>query len=187
MKKMRFNSVTLRTIMTILIISISIGTIILFYFVQQSFEKTISQYQSSSTNAMNDQQIQSIRIAITKLKPTANKAATVAISIQDYQNQAIKDLNKYALLSGVVIEGGFSFDRPIVADTSSQFIVGNLLSKPVVITLANPVNLSSFIYFLKLIENNIPLMQVTGINISRAFGSTTDIITDPLTIEVLTR
>lgn len=187
MKKLQFNAATLRAIMVFSIVSISVGSIIIFYLVQQSFQKTISQYQGSSASALNEQQIQSTKTKITKLKPTAAKAETVAISGLNYQDQAIKDLNKYASLSGVAIEGGFSFTRPVTTEPTSQFMVSNLLSQPVVITLSNPVNLNNFINFLKLIENNIPLMQVTGIDISRAPGSTTDIITDPLTIEVLTK
>lgn len=187
MKKIEFSAVTLRATMLSLILIISIGAIIIFCFVQQSFQKTILQYQSGSASALSNQQVQSIKSKITQLKPAADKAATIAISGQNYQDQAIRDLNKYASLSGVIIEGGFSFTRPITTGSYPQFTVDNLLSQPVIITLANPVNLSSFINFLKLIENNIPLMQVTGINISRAPGSNTDIITDPLTIEVLTR
>ena len=187
MKKMQFNAITLRAIMVLLTVSISVGSIVIFYFVQQSFQKTISQQQGGSTSTLSEQQIQSTKTKISQLKPTADKAATIAILGQNYQDQAIKDLNKYASLSGVVIEGGFSFVRPVATEPSLQFMVGNLLSQPVAITLANPVNLNNFINFLKLIENNIPLMQLTGIDISRAPGSTTDIITDPLTIEVLTK
>lgn len=188
MKKVRFSAIALRSTMLSLILIASIGSMIIFYLVQQSFQKTMLQYQSGSAGTLSNQQVQSTKTKITQLKPTADKAATIAISGQNYQDQAIKDLNKYASLSGVIIEGGFSFTRPITTTgLYPQFTVDNLLSQPVIITLANPVNLSSFINFLKLTENNIPLMQVTGINISRAPGSNTDIITDPLTIEVLTR
>lgn len=188
MKKTGFQPTTLRIILVSVMLLVTAATIIIFLLVQQKLLKNINKTtETQIITSLTTSEAQALKLKINNMEPALEKLDNIAISTQNYQDQAIKDLNKYASLSGVTIDGGFSFSRPITMDITTQIVFGNIQSQPVVITLANPVPFDNFLKFIRLVEENIPLMQLTGINISRSQTSNTDIITDPITIEVLTK
>ncbi len=191
MKKFIIKATSLRLLMIIAIILITAGAVVSFYLVQSALLKSALEKKdetpgSSSTN-LSSHDLKALKEKISSFQNTISKTSTISVIGSKYQDQAIKDLNKYASLSGVIIDGGFSFTRPVSSEASSKLTFGALTTMPVVITLVNPVPIANFIKFLKLIESNLPIMQITGINISRASNSKNDITTDPLTIEILTR
>lgn len=191
MKKNQLNASTLKYSMLAILVSTTLFSIVLFYFVRIGFHKLALEISSSTSNSnminVSPQQVKILQDKILSLQPIINKTSKISIQGAYYQDQAIKDINKYANDSGVIINGGFSFSRPENSGVNSQLSVGNIKTEPVVITIANPVQLSNFVKFLRLIETNLPKMQVSGINIRRAEGSNSEITTEPLLIEVYTR
>lgn len=191
MKNNSFNASKLRiTMISVIIVIIGI-TSTGFYFAQQFLQKFASDVRQSNLRAKADNispvEVNALKTKISDLGSTITKTENIAIPSQNYQDQAIRDLNKYATESGLAINGSFNFSRPTSIGLSTQLSSGAIRTEPVVITLANPVEFSSFIKFLKLIETNLPKMQLTGINISRDQNINSAITTDPLTIEVYTK
>lgn len=187
MKKMQIRATTIRAIMITIILVLTIATFLLFFLVQRQLSKPTQETRTTLGIDIDEDYSAAYGLSAEKQKNINDKILSLSTPKIDYQNQAIKDINRYASLSGVVISSGFSFTRPSTPSSPSQISFGNLTTEPVIISLANPVPLTSFIKFIKLIEGNTPLMQISGINISPAQDSKTDITTGELTIEVLTR
>ena len=189
MNKVNFNASKLRLVMVLLILGLSVAAIFGFNVARQKLQDLSIEASKSNfaikAEAISPQELKTLKSNIEALQGTLGKLEIMAVTSQGYQDKAIHDLNKYAADSGVTINGGFSFTRP-----TTELISGSSTgyhSEPVVITLANPVSYDKFIKFIRLIETNLPVMRLTGINISPSPESPNMIITDPLTIEVYTK
>lgn len=189
MKKFKLKATDIRIIMMVAITLTTILAILSFYLVQKEFLKSALENNTSLPVGGTVQVNSPEQFTSTPALPEGinNKISALSIAKTDYQDQAIKDLNKYGALSQVTIEDGFNFISTTPLPTANNFSLGHLSPEPVTITIANPVPLTNFLKFIKLVENNLPLMQLTGIDIKRYQDSNTDIVTGPLTIEVLTR
>ena len=189
--KISMNATTLRMVMIAAIILMTLGAIVGFSVFRQSMMDSIndSQLDSNVTDAskMTAQQTQTLKTKIAKLKGTSDKLPALTLTSQNYKDEVTKDLNKYAQLSGVSISGDIGFARPATPVVSSQLRFGSVTSMPAVVTLSNPVQISNYLKFIKLIEDNSPLMQLAGISISQSQDSKTEIVSEPIIIEVLTR
>lgn len=191
MKNIKLNATKLRIILLVVILVILTISIVSFFFVQQNlytFAKKInaSEQESDSSN-ITPQKVSKLKAEMSNIQNEILKSSNITIPIENYQTQAINDLKKYANDTGIIIDDDYSFSRPTSLGVSTQLIAGNSQTQPVNITIANPVDYASFIKFLKLVETNLPKMQLTGINVSRVDGSGTQINVEPLIIEVYTR
>lgn len=189
MRQLKIKATNVRIIMMVAITLTTILAVFSFYSVQKKLLKSALDNNTSlpvGESALGNRPEQ---LTNTTALPEdiSSKISALSVVKPDYQDQVIKDLNKYAALSQVTIKNGFNFIGTTPLPATDNFSLGRLSPEPVTITIANPVPLSNFLKFIKLIENNLPLMQLTGIDINRYQDSDTDIITGPLTIEVLTR
>lgn len=80
-----------------------------------------------------------------------------------YQNQIVEDVTKYANAAGVSIVG---FDFPQDINSATVDKTTGLKSLTATITLANHASYTSYIRFLKYIEQNLTKIQITDITIS---------------------
>ncbi len=187
---MKNNATILRIIMTVLVVVLFGSSCVGFYYIQQYLAKYSSTINTSTANDYSNvtaAEIQSLQQKLTSLQNTIGKASDIIIGRDNYQNQAIQDINKYAADSGVSISGGFSFTRPTTAKNSLRLFSGSSDTDPVVFNIENPVEYSRYLKFIRLIETNIPLMQLSGINLSRSESTKTAITSDPISIEVYTK
>ena len=186
MKKSRIKATTMRTAM-IITLSLIIGlTATGFYFTQDWLRNlaTKSNQTSSASTVDNNgsQSLQQIRDDITANQASADKADGMIASSQNYQTQIINDLNKYALTAGVSIVSHKSAQSP-----SLGVKIAGLESDFVTIALANPIPLKNLLQFFKLIETNLPKMQITGIDLTPTSSSSDSVTIEPITIGVYIR
>lgn len=80
-----------------------------------------------------------------------------------YQNQIVEDITKYANSAGVSIVG-FDFPQDITSATVDK--TTGLKSLTATITLASHASYTSYMRFLKYIEQNLTKIQITDVTIS---------------------
>lgn len=101
-----------------------------------------------------------------------DKANELFAAPATYQSQALTDLERYASRAGVSIsETSFSSDSGAAQAT---------------VTLNQPVNYDNLLYFLTLIEGNLPKMQVDTLTVTRT-DTAGEVTTGPIVITVTTR
>jgi len=188
MKKSGIKATSLRTAMTFFIFMIIVVAITGFYYAQgwlSEFATEVNDITYKPTTTDNDAQaLKQLKDEIANNQASGNKANSITISSQNYQSQVTQDLNKYASDNGISI-ANYNFEKPAGVKTSLS--VNGSKSNFVTITLNNPIPFTNFMKFIKSIETNLPKMQLTGINLSRASDSDNDITVEPLTIEVYTK
>lgn len=189
MKKTKLKATSLRSMMIaaiIITIGLAAGG---FYFAQDwlnTFAISVGQTIAQSTNGSNTSQgIQNLKEEMAQKQVVAGKASSITISSQDYQSQAISDLNKYAANTGISITD-YNVAAPATAESTLPAINGVRINY-ITITLGSPIPMTSLIQFLKSIETNLPKMQLAGIKVNQVQGSSNNVSVDPLTIEVYTK
>lgn len=189
-KKSKLTAVSLRKFMTFAIFLIIVLSAVGFYFAQDWIGKYAAQVDQttsgSSVSGSSPQALTKIQEEITENQASGNKASSLIASSQDPQSQVIKDLNKYASATGISI-AGYNLSQPATAGINASATIPGLKSSFITITLNNPIPMKKLLQFFKLVENNLPKMQITGINISSPSASGDDVTIDPLTIEVFTK
>lgn len=159
-----------------------------FYFAQDwlgTYAKSVGQTMAKSTiNVTGAQGLAELLQALNDKQLIVTKLDSFLSPAQNYQSQIINDLSKYAANSGVTITD-YNVSSPNTASTATSTISGVGISY-VTITLSNPMQITSFIKFLKLIETNLPKMQLSGISISGETSSTA-VTVNTLTIGVYTK
>jgi len=188
MKNNRSKAKSLRIALSTLVF-IAIGLSAMgFYFAQDwlgTYAQTVGQTMAKSTiNVTGAQGLSELLQALNDKQYIVTKLDNLIAPAQNYQSQIINDLSKYAATSGVTITD-YNVSTPKTASTATSSISGLGISY-VTITLSNPMQITSLIKFLKLIETNLPKMQLSGISISGE-ASNTAITVEPLTIGVYTK
>lgn len=171
MKKAPFTAVSLRNLMTVIVIVAFVATGAGFYYALTQFETyatqvhqvvvTAGQYNNvGATPAANGQQA--------TLSPILNNFLATPAT---YLSQATQSINAYAQKSGV----------PVANVTAAN---GAVVSA-VTVTFSGPVDYAHFLTFLTYIEHNLPKMYVTALALQHVDGASTVNVTS-LTIGVAT-
>lgn len=124
-----------------------------------------------------------------------------------YQESVINDINNYAKAAGIHVTG-FTFENPVAKDASdksaktetaknSQQIQG-VKTTTVILTLQSPMDYSTFLKFLRMLEENLLQLRLQSLNLSSSAidststtegqpepGQTIDVPT--ITLEVYTK
>lgn len=117
---------------------------------------------------------------------TIDKTSNVYTAKQTYKNVIETDLNKYATNTGINI----TIDSNYIPTTPTAIAtIKDIQSAYIKVTIENPVSYAKLIKFIKAIETNLPIMKLTGINLSRGTNSedSDSIKVEPLIIEVYTK
>jgi len=186
---MKKNHIQATTIRPILIIAVFLSIFLMFggFCLAQDYLKTLANNimgnnSSESSSFQTDQQIKS---DISENQTTVNKLDKFVASSQDYQNQAIIDLNTYASATGISISGQSTTPAP---ETESLATLSNgIQANYIQVELNNPVKYSSLLKFISAIETNLPKMQLTGINITPDSADKSYVSVEPLIIKVYTK
>ena len=180
MKNSKLTAVSLRGILATMIVLMIALAGVGFYFAQtwlRDYSKTVGQAVADSISTGNDiHNLQKLQGELEERQDTIAKASNLITSTQTYQSQSIQDLKTYAAISGVAISN-FSFTT-IGATASASSGSG------VTVTLSSPVPYTSLLKFLRLVEGNIPKMQVSSMSLGRIAGSADSVKIDTITIEV---
>lgn len=189
MKKSNVKATTLRTAMSFIVFIMIGSAIVGFYYAQDWLSKFANEVSSITTtestkNEDNAQALNQLKNEIAANQTAASKAASIIASTQNYKSQVTQDLDKYASNTGISITD-YNFEKP--ATVKTPLSINGVQQNYVTITLKNPIPFTNLLKFIKSIESNIPKMQLTGINLSRASNSDNDVTAEPLVIEVYTR
>lgn len=169
-----------------------------FYF-GQSWLRTLAVSVShtiadSKVSGGDVQSLKRLQADLSTRQGIVNKANSIMASSQNYQNQTIQDLDKYATDTGISISN-YNFTQPAVAtapttatSASAPTAAPAAGSNSITVTLTSPLAYTKLLKFMTAIESNLPKMQVSSINLGRVTGSDRDSVrTEQLTIEVYTQ
>jgi hypothetical protein len=193
MKKSAMTASRLRGILIFCIIAGVILACVGFYFANQfltGYAVTVSHALADSTASSNNVSVlQTIQKELNDQESVESKAADVVSPLGTYQSQVITDLDNYASLTGVSITNySFGAASATAAAPVATAGAGTAPTSSVVVTVTSPVSYTSLLKFIRAIENNLPKMQITSLNISTASDAKSDdVSTQTLTINVFTR
>lgn len=121
--------------------------------------------QSAQVSETNLGRAQALKIYLQNHSDEVQKAAMIVAqtTAYRYQNQIVEDITKYANAAGVAIIG-FNFPQDIASATVDK--TTGLKSLTATITLSDSSKYTSYLLFLKYIEQNLTKIQITDITIS---------------------
>ena len=139
----------------------------------------------SELNQQSLENAQKLRRALQVNADSVEGAAEIVADTKyyEYQDQIVKDISSYATATGITVLG-FDFSTSTTAKTTN---VPGLNTVVVSISLRSPVQYSSYLRFLKLIERNLTKMQVTQLDISNDLKTAGTISSPVITVEAFVR
>ena len=185
MKKV-LNATSMRSFLTVLLVVMLIGAGAGFYWgLQQvrTFSVGVS-HTAADANASGDAigELQELKQALAERETLINKANQLFTTNDNYQSQALKDVQKYARTAGLTISNT-NFDAP-----TDEANPASASEKTFVITIQSPVSYRKLIQFLDAIEGNLPKMQITLIELSHPNPNNADqVATGDVKIAISTR
>lgn len=132
------------------------------------FAKVASMNDASESSVVNEKNLglaHALKIYLENHTGEINNASLIVAQTKSYhyQNQIVEDVTKYATAAGVSITG-FDFPQDINSATTDK--TTGLKSLTATVTIANHASYTSYIQFLKYIEQNLTKIQITDITIS---------------------
>lgn len=184
MKKSGISAVGFRSLLIVLII-LSIGLAVVgFYFAQNAlvaYSKVVGQTVADSTNTGKDvQSLKTLQAELNARQDVIIKSSSLLATSSNYQSQAINDINTYASESGLNVSS-YSFTL-----TPGAVAVSGANTSNITVSLSSPMPYTSLLKFVRLIETNLPKMQIASINLTRQEGDSTMVKTDQISIDVYT-
>ena len=194
MKKPKLTALKLRVMLSVTVIVLIGLTATGFYFGQnwlRTLAVSVSQTVADSKASGGDvQSLKKLQTNLLARQGIVDKANSIISSSQNYQNQVIQDLDKYAAEANITISN-YNFTSPTaVAPTPSSTAQTAPAAGPtsVTVTLTSPITYVKLLKFMTAIESNLPKMQVSSINLGRvASGASDSVKTEQLAIEVYTQ
>lgn len=169
------NAVVLNRVLMAAIMILIIATGVGFYFATQVLSNAAlaTNHKKSDAKMSEDNLLQLKRIETQLLakKESATKARQLVASLEDfsYQDRIIVDLSTYAARAGDDVRvTNFNFTdptKPAIGPKNPSAIKG-VRTLDATVTLNSPIRYTSFLKFLRAIEQNLTKMQVTGVNIT---------------------
>jgi hypothetical protein len=149
----------------------------------QAYAITVSQsVANSNASGGGVQSLENLQKDLASKQNIVVKTNSLIASTQDYQSQAIKDLDIYAAATGIGISN-YSFAAAAATPATATTPSGSAVT----LTLTNPISYIKLLTFMKAVESNLPKMQITSINLTRVDGDSTSVRVDQLIIQVYTR
>lgn len=188
-------------------IALSIGIVVIiiiagvgFWFFQSSlaqYARKVSEDRQTAESSSKDlTTLQKLKTQLEEDSVAVNRAEKIVAetTYYKYQNQVIEDINAYAKLASITIEG-YAFDSgnqsaggtaasgSPAAVPSAQAIAGAPKTTSISVSVKNPVSYKSLLQFIHSLEANLTKMQLTGVSITKGEGGD-GVSVSPLTIEV---
>jgi hypothetical protein len=178
-KSMKASS--LRSFLIVLVIILLLAVAGGFYLGLQQVRTFAVEVSHSAVDAdASGKQIEELQILKQQLEQRESlvaKANKLFATQDNYQSQAISDVQKYARTFDVTI---LSTDF----ESNTRETTGNTF----VITLESPTSYTKLLNFLDAIEGNLPKMQVTSVSLGHTTsGSAGDVTTEAIKIGISTR
>lgn len=192
MKKSAMKATSLRTTLIVTIVLMLALSAVGFYFGQNYLMTTAASVSrsvaDSKAGGTSVDAMKKVKQELLARQDITAKAGSILTSSQTYQDQAIRDLNKYAADIGINISN-YSFAAPAAPVAAKTAAATPAAASPTTVTvaLASPMSYTKLLRFMTAIENNLPKMQVSSVNMGRIDGSRDTVKTEQLTIEMYTQ
>jgi len=186
----KMNATTTRNILSFVMVILILGAGAGFYYglqIIKTYAVDVSHtVADASASRKNIEELGVLKQQLAQRNALVTKANQLFATPDNYQLQALKDIQKYASDAGITISNT-EFDKDSSGNTPPPAAAGSS-AHSVLVTLQSPVSYAKFLQFLDAVEGNLPKMQITGVSISRPNDASGDLITsDKLTITVATR
>jgi ribosomal protein L30E len=185
MKKSRISPAGLRSLLIVLILLLIGFAAVGFYFAQNAlvtYSKVVTQTVADSTNSGKDvQSLKKLQSDLSALQEVIAKTSNITATAANYQSQVIIDISTYAQISGINVSKYTFTQVPVAA------VIGVPQSSTVTLALTSPMPYVNLLKFLRLIETNLPKMQVSSVNLTRIAEDSSTVHTDSITIDVYTK
>ena len=183
-------AIGIRNFLTFVMVVIILGAVAGFYYGLQ----IVREYAVEVSHAVTDStasgksivELSTLKRELAEREPLVTKANQLFSTPASYQAQALKDIQKYASVTGVTI-ANTEFSKTPAATPPTSPVVGTG-EQSAIITLQSPTSYAKLLKFIDAIEGNLPKMQITGITVSRPTTASGDNVnTEKITITVATR
>lgn len=189
LKKMHLTSAAVSWLLISALILLVIGTSVGSWFMQSMLVAQVIETdhvkidaELSQTELQRSQTLQAYletnRTAIEKANAIVSETKTY-----QYQNQIVNDIESYANKAGIVVLG-YSFPQ---GTTTTKTDPTGLKSVSATLTLQTPVNYTSYLKFLKYIEQNVTKMQITNLSLAPDPNDSQNIKDTAITLKVYVR
>lgn len=161
-----------------------------FYFGRiwlHDYAVSVNRTVANATSSKNDDvSLKKLQADIAQQQAIITKTQALFSDQSSYQTQVVQDVSRYATQLSIPTPS-FTFQS---AGTSSSTGTSSNGAKTtpgntVTVAIQSPIAYTTLLKFIMAIEQNLPKMQITGINIGRADGG--QVTTDALTIQVFSR
>jgi len=191
MKKSSLTATSLRSLLFFLMVLTVGGVVAGFYFglerVKEHAVEVSHTVADADASGKRVDELQRLKVALAQSESLVEKANKIFTTEDQYQSQALKDVQKYANDTGITISNT-TFDTGTVTPDESDPTQPTSSSHSIVLTLDSPVSYAKLIQFLTLVEGNLPKMQVTSIDLQRPGSVSGDnVTTDTITIAISAR
>lgn len=156
-------------VMVLSIIGAAAGFYVGLQYVRDFALETNQTLVDADASADRIDQLRELQVSLEESDALVQKAQAVYATPESYQSQAIRDLQRYADVSGVTIED-IAFPASVEPENATN-------SRTIEVTLQNPATYTDVIRFLQLIEGNIPKIQPDTVSIARPQNPTNDTVT----------
>ena len=202
--KTHLNAKNLRILLSVVMLLMAAGAVTGFIFAQkqlQEFATSISQIEADAkAGDDNVETLNNLETTLEGVRDVKVKADSVAVPAAKYPVAVMNNISNLAAKSGVSLTAISYNDAEVSAGTTPQPATPDATTTPATTTPAapsgvskkminvtpqSPVSYSSFMSFLRRIENDDMYLHVTKVSITKGEGNT--ITTQPLIIEVYVR
>ena len=187
-KGFTLKAVATRNFLAFFMVVVVLGATAGFYFGLQMIKDYAVEVShtvaDSSASGESIEQLSELKQELAEREPLVAKANQLFSNEANYQAQGLKDIQKYASITGVNITNTEFSKSEGPAPTPPSSSAGG----SAVITIQSPVSYAKLLAFIDALEGNLPKLQITGINISRPTSVSSDLVTtDKITITVAIR
>ena len=212
MKQVKLTAVNLQRLFLVGIFVLVVAAIFGFTALTKVLQSKAIEVNHAQTDAdigsNNVKELEQLNSDLQSHKDVVQRAKEIVAESKSYQyqNQIVQDINAFAARAGITILGyNFSGDNTNSSSPDSSLSSGTtqpsantseaqktnipagVQTVTANITLKNPVPYNNFLRFLKLIENNVTKMQVTGVSLSPDSGHPDQISNPTIGLIVYTR
>ena len=189
LKKMQLTSTTVSWLLIGAIALLVIGAGVGSWLMQSALSSQVVETDHAKIDAdlsrTELQRSKTLQTYLDQNKAAIDKANTVVSETKtyQYQNQIVNDIESYASRAGVTILGyAFPLDT-----TAAKPDTTGLKSVSATIALQTPVNYTSYLKFIKYIEQNITKMQITDLSLIPDPDNANNIKDTSITLKVYVR
>lgn len=177
-KKQSSSAQQLRILLSALLVVALLSSALLYFFALDKISSFATEVNNrtvdATASAKQIQELQSLKSQVDRDENLVARVDSIFALPEDYQAQAIRDIQHYAQLSGIG-SSKINFEN----STNQQST-----ERPFTVEFSEAVPFDSLLKFLTAVESSIPKMEVENIKIDRATNSPDSVSVENLRISI---